>query len=326
MRRLVPLAVLLFALDAAAAERAGERLSKATNAFEYGSFEEARRLAEALLAEQALAEDRELVEANRIAGLAWFYAREPERARPYFVALLSVDPDHRLDPFFTPPAAVEFFERVRRDNEAMLEPIRAQKAKILAERRREERMREKVREADAEAALRRPERIREVEKHEFALVFLPLGAGQFQNGDGRLGTLLAGVQLVAGLTSIVSWGVVENLRDPRSGAFASDNFELASTLDAVKWASAGLFYATWGFSIGQAWSSYEDEVVREYELTPKLLPAPRAAPTPTPTPEPPPEPTPEPAPAPTPSTAAPTLTPSAFATSQGPRVGLTLRF
>ncbi len=254
-----------------AASAADGRLAQATNHFEYGDFEKARTLAEQLLGERVLTEDRELIEANRIAGLGWFYAKDAEKARGYFVSLLSIDPDFKLDPFFTPPAAVEFFEKVRADNQELLQPIREQKAKILAARKKEEELRrefeEKSRRA-AEEAARRPAKIKEVEKHYLPIVFLPLGAGQFQNRDTSMGILLATVQVVSGVTSVVSYSVVESLRDPQSGGFPSDRFALAGTLDVVKWASAGVFYVAWGYGIVDAWANFEPEVVRELEVAP----------------------------------------------------------
>lgn len=81
-------------------------LRRAKDHFEYGEYEEARRVAEALLSSNVLAADEHLIDANRIVALAYLYGDRQDRqqkAQAYFLQLLSIEPDYRLDPFFTPP-------------------------------------------------------------------------------------------------------------------------------------------------------------------------------------------------------------------------------
>ena len=60
----------------------------------------------------------EVKEAN---DLELFFLNRLDTARRHLVSLLSVDPDYAMDPFLVPPAAVAFFDGVKRDNEALLE-------------------------------------------------------------------------------------------------------------------------------------------------------------------------------------------------------------
>lgn len=261
MKALLALFLLLAQPFAALADSESD-LRKAKDYFEYGEYERARTIVEELLGQNVLALDDQLIDANRMAGLAWYYGDSPERlekAERYFLQLLSIEPEYRLDPFFTPPAAVQFFEEVKAAHEAQLAPIREQRRLAKEARRAEEEARRRF----LDEQQRRGSGLgatEQVERHNFALVFLPMGAGQFQNGDDAKGITLAAVQVVAGVTSALSYLAIENLRD--DGGFSGSEVGTAQTLDAVKWASAAVFWSAWAYGVADAWINYESEVVR----------------------------------------------------------------
>ena len=261
MKSLLVSLLLLLCLPLAARADAGSDLRRAKDYFEYGEYERARGIVEQLLQQNVLASDEQLIDANRIAGLAWFYGDSPERlplAERYFLQLLSIEPEYRLDPFFTPPAAVQFFEEVKAAHESQLKPIREQRKVAKEARRAEQEARRRFLEDQqrSSGATGGPF----VERHNFALVFLPLGAGQFQNGDDSAGIALAAVQVVSGLTSALSYLAIENMRG--DGGFSRSEVGTAQVLDTVKWASAAVFYGAWGYGVVDAWRNYEPEVVR----------------------------------------------------------------
>lgn len=273
--RFAALALVAACLLAPPPARAADDLATARAAFEYGQYERARGIAEDLISRGALPKEEELLEAYRIVGLAHFYSRRPdrlERAERTFLQLLSIDPDYRLDPFFTPPAAVTFVEDVRRKYATELEPIREQRRLVRAAQRAQEEMRRKLVEAaqkqEEEAP---PQTVKLVTKRHFPVVFLPFGAGQFQNDEPQLGTAVATVQVAAGLASVISYAAIEALREP-SGGFDRGNLATANTLDVVKWATAGIFYVAWGFGVADAWSKYTPETVKEVEVAPTEAP------------------------------------------------------
>lgn len=264
MKRLVLLVLFVFPLAAAASPP--KELRRALDLFEYGEYEEARRIAESLLARNVLATDEQLIDANRIVALAYLYSHHPERlerAQQYFLQLLSIEPDYRLDPFFTPPAALEFFEQVRQENEERLAPIREQRRLAKQARAAEEAARRRFLEERArERESRAPPTVRYLQKNHVALVFLPFGAGQFQNGDRTAGIALAGIQLAAGLTSLGSYLVVENLKND-NGRYDPPQIRTARTFDTIKWVSGGIFYAAWLYGILDAWRGFQPEVLLE---------------------------------------------------------------
>lgn len=258
------LALLLALLPQLGHASADADLRRARDYFEYGEYERALAMAEALLEANVLALDEQLIDVNRIAGLAWFYGSHPERllrAERHFLQLLSIEPEYRLDPFFTPPAAVQFFDEVKLSNESRLAPIREQRRLAKEARRAEEAARRRfLEEQQRQAAAPGDGPPLMVERHNFALVFLPLGAGQFQNGDTSSGYVLASVQVLSGLTSVLSYIAIEQMRT--DGGFTRSDIRLARNLDTVKWASAVLFYAAYAYSVGDAWIKYEPEVIR----------------------------------------------------------------
>lgn len=283
MRSLFLALLLIFVPLAAFAGPDGD-LRKAKDYFEYGEYEKAREIAEALLTANVLAQDEQLIDANRIAGLAWFYGNKPDRlphAERYFLQLLSIEPEYRLDPFFTPPSALQFFEEVKQAHEAQLAPIREQRRVAKEARRAEEQARRRFL-ADQQRQTRSDfgEKVEIREKHNLALVFLPFGAGQFQNGDKAAGITLGAVQVLAGITSVASFVAIENMR---SGGFTASETELARNLDTMKWVSAALFYGAWAYSVGDAWTKFEPEVVHTLPA-PATRPVARQEPAETPAP------------------------------------------
>jgi len=258
LRILLSFLLVVLALPLQARADADADLRRAKDYFEYGEYERARAIAEELLAQNVLASDEQLIDANRIVGLAWFYSDSPERlamAERYFLQLLSIEPEYRLDPFFTPPAAVQFFEDVKTAHETQLAPIREQRRRAREARRAEEEARRRFLEAQ-QRARGDLAAVEQAERKNLALVFLPLGAGQFQNGDDSAGIAIASVQVVAGLTSVIAYFAIEDMRD--DGGFSAAEVGRAQTLDAVKWASGALFWAAWGYGIADAWSNFDE--------------------------------------------------------------------
>lgn len=270
------LSALACGLPLLAAAAPTDQLQRAKDLFEYGEYDQARRLAEDLLSKNVLATDEALIDANRIVALAYLYGERADRlekAQQYFLQLLSVEPDYRLDPFFTPPAALEFFERVRQENEERLSPIREQRRLAKQARAAEEAARRRFLEQRArEVDLQAPPETRYVQKNHMALIFLPFGVGQFQNGDRAAGVAIASIQLAAGLTSLGSYLTVEGLKNER-GRYAQAELRTARAFNTTKWVSAGLFYATWVYGVLDAWRGYEPErVIDGPSITPQVAP------------------------------------------------------
>ena len=235
-----------------------EAMNRARVTFEYGDYPQASKLLSALVEGGRFESLTLRAEAYRLLGLALFYQGRKGEAYSAFLEFLYLEPDASLDPFYVPPAAVSFFDQVKKEAEPKLAPIRAQKraeqearqkaATEEAERRRQRQLEEERKRLQEIA----PAVERRVVQHEFWVTMMPFGIGQIQNGDRTLGAVLATSEVLAGAASAGSALLIEELRDPATGKFSdvgtgSTPYKTASRLNVVKWVGAGVFYALWAF-------------------------------------------------------------------------------
>jgi hypothetical protein len=157
-----------------------DQRKRANDAFQYGDFGAAIQVLSHMDIE-GLPTERERIEAYRVLGLSYFYAKKPtpgeatQKAREAFFGLLKQDPDFQLDALFVPPDAIAFFDRIRQEEEPALAPVR----KIHNELKQKEAEQERIR---REAQPGKP-RIVNVAVSSQVVALLPFGFGQFQNGS-----------------------------------------------------------------------------------------------------------------------------------------------
>jgi len=277
------LALLLAQAPPAEDEReppsAVDALNRARATFEYGDYAQASKLLSQLVDTGRFESATLRAEAYRLLGLSLFYQGRKGEAYSAFLEYLYLDPDAELDPFYIPPAAVSFFDQVKKEAEPRLAPIRAQKRAEQEQQRRiaaEEAERRRQRELEAERRRLlelQPNIERRVVQHEFWVTMMPFGLGQIQNGDRTLGIALATAQLISGAASAGSALLIEELRDSSSGRFSSTGggstpYRTAQRLDVVKWVGAALFYALWAGGAIHAAIHFKGEEV----LPDRLLP------------------------------------------------------
>jgi len=257
------IAAVLLLLLAQALAPAGEKeppsaveaMNRARVTFEYGDYAQASKLLSQLV-ETARFESATLrAEAYRLLGLSLFYQGRKGEAYSAFREYLYLDPDAELDPFYVPPAAVSFFNQVKKDEEPRLAPLRAQKRaeqeaqKKVAAEEAEKRRQQEMEETRKRLLTLQPNIERRVVQHEFWVTMMPFGIGQFQNGDRTVGIALATSELVAAAASGGSALLIEQLRDKQTGRFSAQGtpspYLTAQRLDVVKWTSAAIFYALW---------------------------------------------------------------------------------
>jgi tetratricopeptide (TPR) repeat protein len=233
-----------------------EAMNRARVTFEYGDYAQASKLLSALVEGGRFESLALRAEAYRLLGLSLFYQGRKGEAYSAFLEWLYIEPDAQLDPFYVPPAAVSFFDQVKKEAEPKLAPIRAQKRaeqearqKAAAEEAERRRQRELEEERKRIQQLTPPVE-RRVVQHEFWVSMMPFGIGQLQNGDRTLGMVLATAQVISGAASAGSALLIEELRDTTTGKFSntgpgSTPYRTAERLNVVKWVGAGVFYALW---------------------------------------------------------------------------------
>jgi len=246
-------------------------LKRARDRFEFGAWADAAGTLRQLLSSGRSLTEEEAVDAYRMLGIAEYHLGDLPQARSAFLNLLSNDPDYTLDAFLVPPPIVEMFDAVKRENEDALAPLREQKRALRDQARLAEEARRKLL---AEAP---PTKIVRVQERLYLFNWMPLGAGQFQNGDRAKGVAIAAGQITAGAVNLAAIIAHAQLADnmPRCTSaepdcsrppYSDSDRELLATMDAVKYVSAGVFWALYAYGVWDAHRNYVPIV--ETEITP----------------------------------------------------------
>jgi len=250
---------------------------RARDRFEFGAYADAAGTLRQLLSGAPKLTPREMVDAYRMLGIAEYQLGDKLAARSAFVNLLSLEPDYSLDSFLIPPPIVELFDSVKKEHEPALEPLRehrrelAEQQRLADEAKRRLLLEEQVRTGP-------PSKIVRIEERVYLFNWFPLGAGQFQNGDRAKGTAIAAGQLVLGLVNVAAIVLHNQIADDRTRTcisgqagcsrppYSDSARTLFSQIDAVKYASAGLFWALYAYGV---WDAHRHFVPRiETEITP----------------------------------------------------------
>jgi len=268
---------LVAAILALAAAALPPDLKRARDRFEFGAWADSAAIVRQYLAAHPEPAEADALAAQQILGISEWHLGDRNQARSAFVSLLSIDPEHKLDPFLVPPAIVEFFEDVKREHEPTLRPLR-ERRRVLKE---QERLAEEARRrlfAEERARSGPATKIVKVQERSYILNWMPLGAGQFQNGHRAKGTAIAAAELVLGAINIGAILVHNQLVDSAdnrcvpSQAGCRDGYTRTArsqieVVDVVKYASAGLFWAVYGYGVYDAHRYYVPRV--ETEISPR---------------------------------------------------------
>src|SRR5262249_10533136 len=148
-----------------------------------------------------LSSSEQVAEAHRLLGIAFFKTRDEAGAEREFSILLNNNPDFHLDRLVDGAEGAQFVDTMRQKMEEELRRIKE------LERQREEA--ERKRKAAEEAERRKhAERIyieRTYIQNPYFVNFLPLGAGQFQNGERRKGYAFLVGESLLGAASLSLW-------------------------------------------------------------------------------------------------------------------------
>jgi tetratricopeptide (TPR) repeat protein len=300
----LPLALAIWAQGAWAQESAAvdpnAELANLQRGFQYGRYEEVLKRAAQRIDRGNLSE-QELIELHKYAGLSAFYLKNMQQAQRHLVALSELDPDYALDPFVVPPAAMKYFDQLRKDRAQELNSIREQR-RLRSERLQREAEERQRAQRDAEDQRRRLEQlssrvtVRTVETRSYLVNFIPFGAGQFQQGRNQLGVVFAATEGVLALTSIIAYfAYAAQIRERTttvdgrvgpSGTFSfteqgipADRRSEAAAWRNLKYGAGGAFWLAYVIGVVDALYHHQDQVVSSSVTQPATSPA-------TPAPEP----------------------------------------
>ncbi len=252
-------------------------LKRAKDRFEFGAYAEAAGSLRQLLSGAPHLSDVEAVEAYRMLGIAEYQLGDKLAARAAFVNLLSFEPEYALDPFLVPPAIVEFFDAVKKEHEPALAPLRERRRELRDQQRLAEEAKRRLL-AEEQVRTGPPGKIVRVEERVYLFNWMPLGAGQFQNGDRAKGAGIAAGQLVLGLVNVSAIVFHNQIAEDRTRTcisgqpgcsrppYSDSDRSLLGRIDAVKYVTAGLFWALYAYGV---WDAHRNFVPRvETEITP----------------------------------------------------------
>jgi tetratricopeptide (TPR) repeat protein len=267
---LVPLLVAL-------ALTASPELKRAKDRFEFGAYADAAGALRHLLRGEPDLSDDEAVDAYRMLGISEYHLGDLPQARAAFVNLLSYDPDYTLDPFLVPPPIVEYFDRVKREHEPALAPLRERRRALRKQQRLADDAKRRLL-AEEAARTGPPTKVVRVQERLYLFNWMPLGAGQFQNGQRAKGTAIAAGQIATGLVNIAAILVHNQLAEDRTRTcfsgqpgcskppYTDSDRQLLGRVEAVKYVSAAFFWALYGYGVYDAHRHFVPLV--ETEMTP----------------------------------------------------------
>ncbi|WP_242340010.1 MULTISPECIES: tol-pal system YbgF family protein [Anaeromyxobacter] len=252
-------------------------LKRAKDRFEFGAYADAAGTLRRYLATGPSLSEDEAIDAYRILGISEYHLGDQAQARAAFVNLLSHDPDYALDPFLVPPPIVEFFDRVKREHEPALAPLRERRRALREQERLADEAKRRLL-AEEQARTGPPTKVVRVQERLYLFNWMPLGAGQFQNGDRAKGTAIAAGQIVAGVVNLSAIIFHNQLAEDRTRScisgqpgcsrppYSDSDRVLLGRVEAVKYVSAGLFWALYAYGV---WDAHKHFVpIVETEVSP----------------------------------------------------------
>lgn len=210
-----------------------DQFKKAEAAFQFQDFKTAKRLLEHLLYPRPRIRDRSrLLKAHEYLGACYFWLKQPKKMEDEFTALLVMDPEYRLDPFYYPPPLIERFEDIRK---------RLQRLGVIRPTKKKTPKKKKKKQRQCKTTI-----IKEVHRSK-VVAFIPFGVGQFYNHETGKGIAFAVTQGVGLATNMGAFiGIVALGRS--DGTFSPSQAKVARILRYVQYAGLGVFVvsAVWG--------------------------------------------------------------------------------
>ncbi|MCC7071797.1 MAG: hypothetical protein IT383_10765 [Deltaproteobacteria bacterium] len=247
-----------------------QRYTRGKNLFEYGDCVGTLEQLAPLVVPGTLGDERQQLDVHRMLGICLALANKPIEAARELSSLLAIDPDYTLDPFLTPPAAVEIFEKQKASMGAQLEEIR---------RAREA---EKKDNLDGGVLV---ERVTTVRETPLAAAFLPFGLAQAANDDVVMAIVLGGLQAATLGTAVVGFWGDQLARGDMLGIYNRDPASPPPSITigeaeanhhvywAVQLGGSMAFVLAYGVGVADALWNYEDRAVIERKQTRRPLTA-----------------------------------------------------
>ena len=200
------------------------------------------------------------LEVHRMLGICYALDDERREASREFSSLLSLDPDHQLDPFEVPPPVIDIFEQQKQAMKARLDELR--------------KARERAKDDFGDEGGVLVERVTTVRETPFATAFLPFGLAQVANGDtGKAAAfgIAQGVGLVANV--IGYWGSVVVVDQGTKNEYTQEEANLENVFWYGHLIGAGVLLVSYGAGVADALWNLEAEAITASKATKRPLTA-----------------------------------------------------
>ncbi len=204
-----------------------------------------------------LADEEEQLEVHRMLGICYALADQRRDATREFSSLLSLDPDHQLDPFEVPPPVMELFESQKTLMKARLDELR--------------RARERQKDEFSDGGVL-VERVTTVRTTPFAAAFLPLGLAQLANGDVVKAAAVGSAQGVGLLVNVVGyWGSKIAVDQGLADGLSQEEVDIHKAFYFTHIAGLGVALVAYGVGVADALWNREDQAVTASKATKRPL-------------------------------------------------------
>jgi hypothetical protein len=190
-------------------------VKRARARFDFGAYADCAGTLRQLLSASPELSEPDAVDVYRMLAISEYQLGDLGLARSAFVNLLSWDPDFALDSFLVPPPIVELFDQVKRENEPALAPLRERRRALKEQQRLADEAKRRLL-LEEQARTGPPTKVVRVQERLNLFNWMPLGAGQFQNGERAKGTAIAAGQVTAGLVNLATFLLHNQIADDRS--------------------------------------------------------------------------------------------------------------
>jgi hypothetical protein len=233
------------------------RYKRGKGLFDYGDCNGTLETLSPLSVPGQLQDEREQLDVHRMLGVCDALNDKPKDAEHEFDSLLSIDPRFNLDPFLTPPAAIEIFDRQKESMKAKLDEIQ----------RARDRAKQHADEMQGGVLLERTTVVRD---EPLAVSFMPFGLAQAANGETGKAIAVGVVQGVTLASTVVTFwasmailGQQVNPTQKGDAGTAAAQSEAYSALVYTEVGSAMAFVLAYGYGAGDALWNREDRAVVE---------------------------------------------------------------
>jgi hypothetical protein len=234
-----------------------QRFQRGKRTFEYRDCPATIALLADLAVPGLLADEAQQVEVHRMLGICYALGDQRRDASREFSSLLSLDPDHQLDPFEVPPPVMELFETQKQMMKSRLDELR----------RARERQKDDL--VDGGVLV---ERVTTVKTTPLPAAFLPFGLSQWANGEATKGAIFASVQGAALLVNVVGyWGSVIVQTQGRADGYAQEEADLENIFYFAHLGALGTFFVAYGAGVADALWNREEQAVTASKATKRPL-------------------------------------------------------